>query len=107
MSIRRWSAVGLALSAVAAVLLSGCTEVKQALNKGGDTPCSEYVKQDQDTQRMTVTKFVQQQSGDTQHQPAGTTVDMTMAAVGLLCSTQRDPQTPIKNADVAGIFFNK
>ncbi len=107
MNIHRWSAAGLALFAAGAVLLSGCTEVKQALNKGGDTTCADYVRQDQDTQRMTVTKFVQQQTGDTQHQPAGTTVDLTMAAVGFLCSTQRDAQTPIKNADVAGIFVNK
>ncbi|ATL67844.1 hypothetical protein [Nocardia terpenica] len=102
----RWPAACLAGSAVAAVLLSGCTDVQRALNKGGDTPCSDYVKQDQDTQRMTITKFVKQQSGN-DHEPAGTVVDATMAAVGFLCSNQRNAATPIRNADVAGIFLNK
>ncbi|MCM6775228.1 hypothetical protein NDR87_16895 [Nocardia sp. CDC159] len=103
MTPTRWTAAGLA---VAATLLGGCTDVQRALNKGGDTPCSEYVKQDQDTKRMTVTKFVKQQTGD-EHEPAGTTVDATMVAVDFLCGTQRNAETPIKNADLAGIFFNK
>ncbi|MGV9673885.1 hypothetical protein ACWDSJ_01255 [Nocardia sp. NPDC003482] len=106
MRIGRWPAVTVAALAVGAGLLGGCTDVKQALNKGGDTPCSEYVKQDQDTKRMTVTKFVKQQTKD-DHEPPGTTVDATLVAVDFLCGTQRNVDTPIKNADVAGIFFNK
>ncbi|GAB2668242.1 hypothetical protein [Nocardia goodfellowii] len=96
---------GFAVAAVA-VLLSGCTDVEKALNRGGDTPCSEYVTQDQDTKRMTITKFVKQQTGE-QNEPAGTVVDATLISVDLLCGAQRNTQTPIKNADVAGIFVNK
>ncbi len=106
MTTIRWAAACTAGIAVAATLLTGCTEVKQALNKGGDTPCSDYVKQDSDTQRTTITKFIQKQTNDN-HDPAGTQVDATMVAVNFLCSNQRNAQTPIKNANVAGIFFNQ
>lgn len=95
-----------AVAALGAGLLTGCSDVKQALNKGGDTPCSEYVQQDADTQRMTVTKFVKEQSGD-DHEPAGTVVDASMAAVGFLCANQRNAETPIKKADLPGMFFNR
>ncbi|MGV9821815.1 hypothetical protein [Nocardia xishanensis] len=92
--------------AAAALLLAGCTDIERALNKGGDTPCSEYVTQDPDTKRTTITKFVKQQTGD-DREPAGTVVDATIISVDLLCATQRNTETPIKNADVAGIFLNK
>ncbi|WP_339401678.1 hypothetical protein [Nocardia sp. XZ_19_385] len=92
--------------AALAVLLSGCTDVEKALNRGGDTPCSEYVTQDQDKKRVTITKLVKQQTGE-KNEPAGTVVDATLISVDLLCAAQRNAETPIKNADVAGIFVNK
>ncbi|MFC9898066.1 hypothetical protein ACFVMC_30620 [Nocardia sp. NPDC127579] len=96
---------GFAIVALA-VLLVGCTDVKKALNRGGDTPCSEYVTQDQDTKRMTITKFVQQRTGE-KNEPAGTVVDATLFQVDLLCGNQRNTETTIANADVAGIFITK
>lgn len=104
MKTMRWTAVAAALFTV--TLLTGCTEVKTALNKGGDTKCSDYVKQDADTQRMTITKFIKQQTGD-EHEPPGTQVDLSMAAVQTLCQVQANGDTPIKNADIAGIFIKK
>ncbi|MFI6865683.1 hypothetical protein [Nocardia sp. NPDC050406] len=104
MRTMRWTAV--AALAVGATLLSGCTDVERALNKGGDTKCSEYLAQDPDDQRMTVTKFIKQQT-NTESEPTGTSVDFTMASVQALCSVQANADTPIKNADIAGIFFNK
>ncbi|WP_063048835.1 hypothetical protein [Nocardia arthritidis] len=92
--------------AMVAMALTGCTDIERALNRGGDTPCSEYVKQDQDTKRTTITKFVKQQSQD-DREPAGTAVDATMVSVDLLCGAQANTDTPIKNADVAGIFIRK
>ncbi|MEV0298459.1 hypothetical protein [Nocardia sp. NPDC050710] len=93
-------------TAAAALLLAGCTDIERALNQGGDTPCSEYVKQDPDTKRMTITKFVKQQTGSDQ-EPAGTVVDATIITVDVMCGAQRNAETPIKNADVAGIFMTK
>ncbi|MFE3442898.1 hypothetical protein ACFXNW_07695 [Nocardia sp. NPDC059180] len=93
-------------AAAAALLLAGCNDIERALNRGGDTPCREYVQQDPDTKRMTITKFIKQNSGIDQ-EPAGTAVDATIIQVDLLCGAQRNAETPIKNADVAGIFITK
>ncbi|MFI5717334.1 hypothetical protein [Nocardia sp. NPDC051750] len=90
--------------AAAAIVLSGCTEIEQALNKGGDTPCREYVGQDQKTKRVTITKFLEEQLGQ---EPTGTNVDVSMAAVDGLCTVQANADTPIERADIAGIFIRK
>lgn len=96
---------GLVLTATV-LALTGCTEVEQALNQGGDTPCRDYVEQDQDKKRTTITKFVKEQTGDDQ-EPSGTSIDATMVSVDMLCGAQANADTPIKNADVAGIFVRK
>ncbi|WP_227982359.1 hypothetical protein [Nocardia spumae] len=93
-------------AALSAGLLTGCSDVERALNQGGDTPCKDYVKQDVDTKRVTITKFVKQQSGS-DHEPAGTAVDASMAAADFLCANQRNSDTPIKNANLTGILFNQ
>ncbi|MGW1738621.1 hypothetical protein ACWCPQ_07380 [Nocardia sp. NPDC001965] len=90
--------------AAAVLALAGCTEIERAMNKGGDTPCREYVGQDQKTQRVTITKFLEEQQGA---EPTGTNVDLSIAAVNALCSVQANADTPIERADVAGIFIRK
>ncbi|MFG1793579.1 hypothetical protein [Nocardia altamirensis] len=104
-TLSRTGRAGLGIAAVA-LILAGCTDVQRALNKGGDTPCNEYVKQDQDTKRMTITKAIKQQTNN-DHEPSGTAVDTTMVSVDVLCGIQANAETPIKNADIAGIFINK
>lgn len=101
MNTARWTAV--AAAALAVALLSGCSDVEKALNKGGDTKCSDYLAQNADTQRVTITKFIKQQTGN-DHEPAGTQVDLSMAAVQGLCQVQANKDTPIKNANLAGIL---
>lgn len=90
--------------AAAALALAGCSDIEQALNKGGDTPCREYVEQDTETKRVTITKFLEEQQG---REPTGTNVDLSMAAVEGLCSVQANADTPIERADLAGIFIRK
>ncbi|WP_410872605.1 hypothetical protein [Nocardia sp. A7] len=97
------AAVGVA---VLAALVTGCTEVERVLNQGGDTSCRDYVNQDANTKRITITKAIKQQTGN-DNEPAGTVVDSMIVQVDLLCATQRNVDTPIKNADIAGIFLNK
>ncbi|MFD6390853.1 hypothetical protein ACWF9G_22475 [Nocardia sp. NPDC055029] len=92
--------------AVLAVLASGCAEVERVLNQGGDTPCREYVNQEADTKRITITKAIKERNG-TDNEPAGTLVDSMIVQVDLLCAGQRNIDTPIKNADIAGLFLNK
>ncbi|MEC3917454.1 hypothetical protein [Nocardia sp. CDC160] len=101
MNTARWTAV--AAAALAATLLSGCSDVEKALNKGGDTTCSDYLAQNADTQRVTITKFIKQQTGN-DHEPPGTQVDLSMAAVQSLCQVQANKDTQIKNANLLGIL---
>ncbi|MEU0544911.1 hypothetical protein [Nocardia sp. NPDC005978] len=105
MKTLRWTA-GAAAALFAVTVLSGCTEVERALNQGGDTKCSEYLSQQPDSQRITVTKFIKQQTGN-DNEPTGTSVDFTMSTVQALCQVQANSETPIKKADIAGIFMNK
>ncbi|MEU4320199.1 hypothetical protein AB0F85_23520 [Nocardia fluminea] len=92
--------------AVLAALATGCAEVERVLNQGGDTSCRDYVNQDANTKRITITKAIKQQTGN-DNEPVGTVVDSMIVQVDLLCATQRNVDTPIKNADIAGIFLNK
>ncbi|WP_040790692.1 hypothetical protein [Nocardia paucivorans] len=96
---------GLIVAAAVSVLV-GCSEIETALNKGGDTPCREYVKQDPDTKRVTITKFIKEQS-NSDHEPPGTQVDAAIVSVDLLCNVQANADTPIERADIAGIFIRK
>ncbi|WP_328396528.1 hypothetical protein [Nocardia sp. NBC_00416] len=90
--------------AAAALVLAGCTEIERTLNQGGDTPCHEYVQQDQKTKRVTITKFLEEQLG---REPTGTNVDLSIAAVNGLCGVQANADTPIERADLAGIVIRK
>ncbi|MEU4595702.1 MULTISPECIES: hypothetical protein [Nocardia] len=96
-------AVGLA---VLAALVTGCSDVERLLNQGGDTPCRDYINQEPDTKRITITKAIKEQTGN-DNEPAGTVVDAMIVQVDLLCAGQRNIDTPIKNADIAGLFLNK
>ncbi|MEV6279541.1 hypothetical protein [Nocardia sp. NPDC051832] len=91
--------------AAAALFAAGCDEAEKAVNKGGETPCSEFTKQDKDKQRTTVAKFLEQeQGGDV---PNDQTVDRSLTAIELMCGAQANPDTPINKADLTGILVPK
>ncbi|WP_194813511.1 hypothetical protein [Nocardia sp. XZ_19_385] len=91
--------------AAAALFAAGCDEAEKAVNKGGETPCSEFTKQDKEKQRTTVAKFLEQeQGGDV---PNDQTVDRSLTAIELMCSAQANPDTPINKADLTGILVPK
>ncbi|WP_109524685.1 MULTISPECIES: hypothetical protein [Nocardia] len=96
----------LIVAAAVALGATGCAEAEKAVNKGGDTPCSEFVAQDQDKRRVTVTKFLEQESsGDAA--PSAQSVDASLAAIQVMCSAQANPDTPIREADLTGILVPK
>lgn len=96
----RIAATAFALTA-AALVATGCDQVEEAVNRGGDTPCNEYIAQDAEDQRTTVTKYLEDERGSA---PEPTTVDAAMGAIDLMCRAQADASTPIRNADLAGIL---
>ncbi|WP_458688793.1 hypothetical protein [Nocardia tengchongensis] len=95
------------LAAALLIPLAGaCDQAKEAVNKGGATPCSEFTTQDQAKQRITVRKYLEQ---DTKVTPTASpdTVDASIAAITLMCEAQRNPETPIREADLTGILVPK
>ncbi|MFB7874554.1 hypothetical protein ACFC06_04830 [Nocardia sp. NPDC056064] len=85
---------------------TGCGEVEKAVNKGGDTPCSEYTAQDGDKKNTTVTKFLEEKRDDNAA-PDQNTVDLAVAAIDLMCGAQANPDTPIREADLSGVLVPK
>ncbi|MFC4374498.1 hypothetical protein ACFO5K_10325 [Nocardia halotolerans] len=104
----RMNKTAAALLAVGAIGLAGvgCSEAEKAINKGGDTPCSEYTAQDADKKRTTVTKFLEQERGS-DAQLDQNTVDLSIAAIDLMCGAQANPDTPIREADLTGALVPK
>lgn len=97
--------ISIVLAATAIALgISGCSEV-EVLNKGGETPCNEYIAQSPDEQRVTVKKFLKEQRNG--EDPTDANVDSGIDAIDLLCRVQKNAETPIKNADLTGIFVDK
>lgn len=82
-----------------ALLVAGCSEAEKAFNSGGDTTCGDYLQMDNHKQRVTITKMLQQRAGNNDD-PPGTSVDLSMAAVGGLCSIPGRASVPIKDAAV-------
>jgi acid stress chaperone HdeA len=99
--------MGIAALAALALCAGGCgDEPKKIVNKGGDTPCNEFVAQDDDKQRITTEKFLEQErEGD--GTPDARIVDASIAAIKLMCAAQANPDTPIRKADLTGIFVPK
>ncbi|WP_189029491.1 hypothetical protein [Nocardia rhizosphaerihabitans] len=85
---------------------AGCGEVEKAVNKGGDTRCSEYTAQDSAKKHTTVTKFLEEERGDDASIDQNT-VDLAVAAINLMCSAQANPDTPIREADLTGVLVPK
>ncbi|WP_067824535.1 hypothetical protein [Nocardia inohanensis] len=102
---RAAAALALAIG-VAGAALAGCSEAEKVVNKGGDTPCSEFVQQDAEKQRVTTRKFLEQEQNRTT-EPDSDTVDTAIATIKLMCEAQANPDTPIKKADLTGVFVPK
>ncbi|GAB2531979.1 hypothetical protein [Nocardia heshunensis] len=103
--IRRILALASA-TAAAVLVLGACDQAQEVVNKGGDTPCSEFTTQDQNKQRITVRKYLDQ---DTKVTPTANpdTVDASIAAITVMCQAQLNPDTPIRDADLTGILVPK
>lgn len=93
---------------IAAFFVGGCgDEPKKLVNKGGSTPCSEFSAQDADKQRITVTKFLEQERNNDAPATNDGTTDAAIASIKLMCAAQANPDTPINKADLTGILVPK
>ncbi|MEV6768843.1 hypothetical protein AB0N05_09480 [Nocardia sp. NPDC051030] len=96
----------LAAALCAPLFLGACDTAKEAVNKGGSTPCSEFTAQDRDKQRITVRKYLEQDTKVTTS-PSPDTVDASIGAITLMCKAQANQDTPIRDADLTGVLVPK
>jgi acid stress chaperone HdeA len=80
--------------AVAALLLSGCS-ASQVINTGGDTKCSDFIKQDENKQNTEVSKMLQDKSGA---QPNNMEITATRLSAATYCQTIGTPDSKISEA---------
>lgn len=80
--------------AVAALLLSGCSP-SQVINTGGDTKCSDFVKQDENKQNSEVSKMLKDKSGA---EPNNLEITATRMSAATWCQTLGTPDSKISEA---------
>ncbi|MFD3702709.1 hypothetical protein ACFWUP_06135 [Nocardia sp. NPDC058658] len=101
MGAHRFRRTAIALLAVA-ITTAGCGDIERALNRGGATPCGDYLDQDADTQRLTITKFIQDRR-DNSEDLSPATVDVARGGINMLCSIPSNADVPIENATLTGL----
>ncbi|MGV9410442.1 hypothetical protein ACWDOP_11055 [Nocardia sp. NPDC003693] len=104
---RAFTGASLAALALTALLATGCDKAEEAVNKGGDTPCSEFRTQDNDKREVTVRKYLENDTQLTTGTPDTGMVNAAITAIDLMCRAQANPDTPIRNADLSGIVVPK
>ncbi len=80
--------------AIAALLLSGCSP-SQVINTGGDTKCSDFVKQDENKQNSEVSKMLKDKSGA---EPNNLEITATRMSAATWCQTLGTPDSKISEA---------
>jgi acid stress chaperone HdeA len=80
--------------AVTALLLSGCSP-SQVINTGGDTKCSDFVKQDENKQNSEVSKMLKDKSGA---EPNNLEISATRMSAATWCQTLGTPDSKISEA---------
>jgi acid stress chaperone HdeA len=76
---------------VATLVLSGCS-ASQVINTGGDTKCSDFIKQDENKQNTEVSKMLKDRSGA---EPNNLDISTTRMATATWCQTLAPPDSKI------------
>ena len=77
---------------IVATLLSGCAQVAQITNKGGDTTCSDFSSADEKTQNETITKMLKDEG---KNAPANLELAGNRFAIQTYCRTVGKPDSKI------------
>ena len=86
--------VALAMTAIAALLFSGCS-ASEVINTGGDTKCKDFITQDEKKQNDEVTKMLKDKSGV---QPNNFEISATRLSASTYCQTFGTGDTKISQA---------
>ncbi|MBB3038134.1 hypothetical protein [Hoyosella altamirensis] len=74
-------------------------DVEDFFGQGGDTTCGEFAEQDPETQRTTVTDYLEQEG---QQDPSEAEIDSALLSIDAMCALEGDEETPISEAGVTG-----
>jgi len=83
-----------AITAVSAILLSGCS-ASQIINTGGDTKCKDFTTQDEKKQNEEVSKMLKDKSGA---EPTSIEISATRLSAATWCQTLGQPDSKISEA---------
>ena len=84
----------IALAAIAAVLIGGCS-ASQIINTGGDTKCKDFTTQDEKKQSDEVSKMLKDKSGA---DPSNLEITATRLSAATYCQTLGKPDSKISEA---------
>jgi len=84
----------IALAAIAAVLIGGCS-ASQIINTGGDTKCKDFTTQDEKKQSDEVSKMLKDKSGA---DPNTLEISATRLSAMAYCQTVGKPDSKISEA---------
>ena len=84
------------LSAVSAIAeLSGCSQVAEVTNEGGDTTCGDFAGCDEKKQNETITKML---TDEGKNEPSNAELTGTRLSITTYCQVAGNQDTAIKQA---------
>ena len=84
------------LAAVSALtVLSGCSQVAEVTNEGGDTTCGDFAGFDEKKQNETITKML---TDEGKNEPANAELTGTRLSITTYCQVAGNQDTQIKQA---------
>ena len=78
-----------------AAVLSGCSQVEEVTNQGGDTTCKDFLAADEASQNESITKML---TDEGKNEPANAELAGTRVSITTYCQTVGTPDTTIKEA---------
>lgn len=84
--------------AIVAPALTACSGMNILGNRGGDTTCGDFRKQDESARNETIKEYLRQKSGS-KAEPANMEVSLTKGAVSLYCETIGRDSDPIRSVE--------
>lgn len=78
-----------------AAVLSGCSQIQEVTNDGGDTTCQDFQAADEKTQNDAITKML---TDEGKSEPANAELAGTRLSITAFCQTVGKPESTIKEA---------
>lgn len=88
----QWVAISVLASAA---VLSGCSQIEEVTNQGGDTTCKDYLAADEASQNESIAKML---TDEGKSEPSNAELAGTRLSITTYCQTVGQPDSTIKQA---------